>query len=536
MSNFPPYTSPVAFDPRAVGGAGDGSNGSSGSDVRGDGPGPDPGSRAGARVAWVLCGVMLAIIVAVQQLGTSALTGSGGQSGAPVSIDPPSMDPTDLQARLYVKLASAMPSAALEAQFADALLTQAREADMLSRVRAIILLAARETRGGVSGNSAVDAAQRDIRRALAEADTNPAAADPRQAALRQLLLKDLDAAMIALQRGPAALAPEQREALIANHGWIGKLLVTRDEPETHPDRVAIGRGGLGLLIAMIAVGGVVIMALLAGLVLLVLAGIARFSGKLRTHFAAPVPGGSMGLELLAVFMSAFVMLKVVTATLASAMPAVDTASVALVLQWALLLVVFYPLLRGVSWSRTRAMLGLTLRRADGTRSSLAREVAAGVVGYLAVVPLFVLGAVISVTLMLLWTAVRSMLVGSAPPPVNNPIIDIVAGAGGWQLVAFALLATVWAPLLEELIFRGGMYRHLRSRLHWVVAGVFSALVFGLMHGYTLLMLGPVIMLGLGFAMLREWRGSLIACITAHFIHNASVIALMVVMLRFLQMP
>jgi membrane protease YdiL (CAAX protease family) len=537
MSNFPPYTTPVAFDARAVGGIGGGAGGADGRDSRSEGPGPDPGSRGAGRIAWVLCAVLLAVIVAVQQLGPSALSGSGGTPSAPVSIEPPSMDPTDIQARLYVKLASAMPSPALDVQFADALFTQAREADTISRVRAFILLAATEKPGGLSGNSAAETAIADVRRELLDADGDPASnTDLRQSAIREVLSKDLDAALAALQRGPAALTPEQRDALIAHHGWIGRMLVTRDEPDTHPDKVAIARGGPGLLIGMVAIGGVAILALLTGLILLALASIARFGGKLKSHFAAPLPGGSMGVEVLAVFMAGFVMLKVVTASLAMAMPGLDIAPVAMVLQWALLLVVFYPLLRGVPWSRTRAMLGLTLRRADGTRSSLAREIAAGVIGYLAVVPLFVLGAVASVVLMLAWTFVRSMLLGSPPAPANNPIIDIVAGAGGWQLIAFALLATVWAPLLEEIIFRGGLYRHLRSRLHWIFAGAGSALVFGLMHGYALLMLGPVIMLGLGFAMLREWRGSLVACIVAHFIHNSTVIALMIVMLRFLQMP
>jgi membrane protease YdiL (CAAX protease family) len=30
------------------------------------------------------------------------------------------------------------------------------------------------------------------------------------------------------------------------------------------------------------------------------------------------------------------------------------------------------------------------------------------------------------------------------------------------------------------------------------------------------------MLGFGFAMMREWRGSLIAPMVAHFLHNATI--------------
>jgi membrane protease YdiL (CAAX protease family) len=77
--------------------------------------------------------------------------------------------------------------------------------------------------------------------------------------------------------------------------------------------------------------------------------------------------------------------------------------------------------------------------------------------------------------------------------------------------------------VEEAVFRGGMYRQLRSRLSVLGAAGISALTFGLMHGYMFLLLGPVICLGFVFALMREWRGSLIASMTAHFMHNATTL-------------
>jgi membrane protease YdiL (CAAX protease family) len=78
-----------------------------------------------------------------------------------------------------------------------------------------------------------------------------------------------------------------------------------------------------------------------------------------------------------------------------------------------------------------------------------------------------------------------------------------------------------------------MYRHLRSKWNVVVAAVFTALCFGVMHAYPILMMGPVIALGFGFALLREWRGSLIASMTAHCVHNAVVLGLLLFAMRLL---
>jgi len=83
---------------------------------------------------------------------------------------------------------------------------------------------------------------------------------------------------------------------------------------------------------------------------------------------------------------------------------------------------------------------------------------------------------------------------------------------------------------NEAVFRGALYRHLRSRWAWPLAAAVTALAFGFMHGYPVLLLGPVISLGFGFALLREWRGSIISSMTAHCIHNAGVLMILLTVL------
>jgi membrane protease YdiL (CAAX protease family) len=62
----------------------------------------------------------------------------------------------------------------------------------------------------------------------------------------------------------------------------------------------------------------------------------------------------------------------------------------------------------------------------------------------------------------------------------------------------------------------------------VLAAIITAAAFGVMHGYHFIMLTPVISLGVMFALMREWRGSLIGPIFAHMLHNGTLVALLIV--------
>jgi hypothetical protein len=105
------------------------------------------------------------------------------------------------------------------------------------------------------------------------------------------------------------------------------------------------------------------------------------------------------------------------------------------------------------------------------------------------------------------------------------VIDIVSQADPVVLFLIFLLATVWAPLTEELVFRGALYRWFRGRLVWPLSAFLVGLLFAFMHSYGPLMVSPLVALGFMFSFMREWRGSIIACMTAHFIHNFSVFAI-----------
>jgi len=88
---------------------------------------------------------------------------------------------------------------------------------------------------------------------------------------------------------------------------------------------------------------------------------------------------------------------------------------------------------------------------------------------------------------------------------------------------------LWAPVVEESIFRGALYRHTRWRSGAIVAGLLTAFVFAIMHGYAVIQLLMVGLLGVVFALMREWRGSLIGPMVAHFTHNAIVMTFVILL-------
>ena len=96
----------------------------------------------------------------------------------------------------------------------------------------------------------------------------------------------------------------------------------------------------------------------------------------------------------------------------------------------------------------------------------------------------------------------------------------------WVMV---LSMVVWAPLLEETMFRGALFRYLHPKLRVWGTVLATAAVFGMVHPYTTSGLVNVASMGVVFGLLRQWRGSLIAPMVAHAIHNG-VIALVTVLM------
>ena len=109
----------------------------------------------------------------------------------------------------------------------------------------------------------------------------------------------------------------------------------------------------------------------------------------------------------------------------------------------------------------------------------------------------------------------SLLTGETPKQPEQ----IVACVRGTALTLMGPVVVVVAPLGEEIFFRGFVYRGLRRRFPVWPAALISAVVFGAVHVYPLL-IPALFVVGLGLALLYERRRSLLAPVIAHATFNA----------------
>lgn len=111
--------------------------------------------------------------------------------------------------------------------------------------------------------------------------------------------------------------------------------------------------------------------------------------------------------------------------------------------------------------------------------------------------------------------------------------DTMAG-----MVAFAILAVVFAPLAEELYFRGVVLPVLARRLRFAAAAVISSAFFSVIHGHLFLLggiggwalAGAIFTVGLVLAGAARWSGALYAPVAMHAAYNATLFVPMVTML------
>jgi len=120
-----------------------------------------------------------------------------------------------------------------------------------------------------------------------------------------------------------------------------------------------------------------------------------------------------------------------------------------------------------------------------------------------------------------------MLAGLAGPQIfrhmpapSNPAIPLLANASSfWIQALLVLLATVAAPLTEELLFRGVFYNAAKLRAGVWPAIIMTGLVFGFAHPVGLGEMLPLAVLGGVFAWMAETRKSLVPSMLGHCMQN-----------------
>jgi len=122
---------------------------------------------------------------------------------------------------------------------------------------------------------------------------------------------------------------------------------------------------------------------------------------------------------------------------------------------------------------------------------------------------------------LIWTTVLTTLEKFGAIEAVEPQELITLFQGGGDPIAIGLLvimAVVLAPIVEEIIFRGCVYRFLKSQTTRLPAQILSGCIFSFMHA-NLLSFVPLVVVGVLLARVYEKSGNILVPIWFHAFFN-----------------
>ncbi len=225
------------------------------------------------------------------------------------------------------------------------------------------------------------------------------------------------------------------------------------------------------------------------------------------------PLGAIYAETFLIWLVLFVGLQIAAAAILGARTILESATFMV----ASLSALAWPRIRGIPFRQVREEIGLVWGR------SWWKPPFEGLATYAIGLPLIVIGVGIA--------AILTSLLGPGPPP-SHPIQDEIASAGAGQLLSLLVIAAVIVPPIEEIVFRGVLYRHLReafgrvgSLLGFAAAALASSLLFAALHPQGLGFVPILASLAVAFCIARELTGSVVPAIVAHGVSNAAIVAL-----------
>lgn len=321
----------------------------------------------------------------------------------------------------------------------------------------------------------------------------------------------------AVSRG---LSDEDRETLRGELGWFADLARGPGlEKSPQDEKIRVGSlfvlGALGLILTGVVVG------LGVGAVLLFLH-LRRVQRDPKNNAFVPdtAPRGIL-LECFALYLGIMTTGALAGAWFGNGLSiAAYGASVLIPLLWV-------PL-RGVRWGDFCQWIGL--HRGKGWL----REIACGCAGYLGVLAIASIGVFLTLLLMMIAGWIKGTVgplggsgSGGAPVgPAPHPIVGWMYEGTFWTRIACLALASGFAPFFEEIFFRGALYRYFRGKFRFLSSAIFAGIIFAALHPQGFYAIPALASIGVGFSLLREWRDSLIAPMTAHAINNGVLVGVL----------
>lgn len=264
---------------------------------------------------------------------------------------------------------------------------------------------------------------------------------------------------------------------------------------------------------------------LSGVAAMLLYLILRFGAKERAN-ALPTPAWS-GLDVLLGF-AFWLCLQYFAGVMAFLLPVVfgqDTVPdrTAELTRYALLLVVnllstvVLVMLPRLKYRQGPEVFGLEARRAP--------------IGSILAVACYLASFFALLTLITLWVATLVSLGSEVEPQAAlGFFFESVAARDALAITLVATVAVVGAPVLEEVLFRGLLFRWVAHRLGTGLGIVISGLAFGAIHIEAIAVV-PTAILGMLLAYLYHRTNNLWLCIGFHALFNGGQLAMSAVAVR-----
>ncbi|MSR70178.1 MAG: CPBP family intramembrane metalloprotease [Phycisphaerales bacterium] len=319
-----------------------------------------------------------------------------------------------------------------------------------------------------------------------------------------------------------AISSEDAEFLKANLNWYGELMISTVsfDPTFEGN---LEKSQLLLVVSFFTFGFIVLIAGLGGFVWLVILAVKWAGGRLALPLAEPI---HTALTLPWIFAGwfALTLLLSIAIALISTRAGRLSGGLPLFLQLASMVLPLAALMIGrwwgVSWKQVCHDVGLHCGR------GFWREFCYGFTVWATAIPMLIAGAIIAFVL--------SLLLSKELSDAGHPLPEAIAQATWGTRIVLLFLAVVAAPIVEEIVFRGVLFRHLRDisqkwgrGLSFVAAALGSSFVFAAIHPQGILFIPILGALAFAFCLARETRGSLISCMVAHGFHNGLVTLLVI---------
>ena len=316
-----------------------------------------------------------------------------------------------------------------------------------------------------------------------------------------------------------AIPESDRQFLEDKLGWTGKLALYPSDSPHQSERSSVVSRAFGLTISGLVAMMIGFLAGLAGFITAIVFSGLLLSGKLKARFANHPTDHNIYIETFAIWILFFFGASILSQYSDIEDPAIKMM-IHPIIFFGSLISLLWPVFRGVSFAQVRQDIGWRFENPF-------KEILSAMGAYLALLPFMLPGLGLVVLLMniigLMGPEPHEFARQSGP---GHPIQEDIM-SGNFVTIFFVFIATcVAAPVVEETMFRGVLYRHLRDlTCSWshVISVIFSAiangLIFAAIHPQGIVAIPVLTTLAIGFTMARQWRDSLLAPMTMHAIHN-----------------